>query len=205
VGRTGHQCRWHQDHRARTQVAIGVIEYLILIGFAVWGLTWVISHHAGALHFSASWFNPTGVGDKGDLVVLVQVGLQGVTSYKKSEQQQHVPAGLHRRSNRRRVVSNWRDMLTIGILPIAAVGFLGYVAVKSILSAPAAQNYSLLGFVVVGFILIFVARFGWKSEFFRIRRERLREPRPAPHRQRQGLRPRSTSAPGMAASARWAG
>jgi amino acid transporter len=72
---------------------------------------------------------------------------------------------------RRRVVSNWRDMLTIGILPIAAVGFLGYIAVKSILSAPAAQNYSLLGFLVVGFILILVARFGWKSEFFRIGRE----------------------------------
>jgi L-asparagine transporter-like permease len=74
-------------------------------------------------------------------------------------------------SYRRRVMSNWRDMLTIGILPIAAVGFLAYIAVKSILSAPAAQNYSLLGFVVVGLILIFVARFGWKSEFFRIRRE----------------------------------
>jgi L-asparagine transporter-like permease len=52
---------------------------------------------------------------------------------------------------RRRVMSNWRDMLTIGILPIAAVAFLAYIAVKSILSAPAAQNYSLLGFVVVGF------------------------------------------------------
>jgi amino acid transporter len=72
---------------------------------------------------------------------------------------------------RRRVLSNWRDMLTIGILPIASVGFLAYIAVKSILTAPAAQNYSLLGFAVVGFILILVARFGWKSEFFGIRRE----------------------------------
>lgn len=72
---------------------------------------------------------------------------------------------------RRRVMSNWRDMLTAGILPIAAVAFLGYIAVKSILSAPAAQNYSLLGFVVVGFILILVARFGWRSEFFKIKRE----------------------------------
>jgi hypothetical protein len=62
-------------------------------------------------------------------------------------------------------------MVTIGLLPIASVAFLAYIAVKSILTAPAAQNYSLLGFVVVGFILIFVARFGWKSEFFHIRRE----------------------------------
>jgi len=72
---------------------------------------------------------------------------------------------------RRRVLGNWRDMLTIGILPIASVGFLGYIAIKSILTAPAAQNYSLLGFEVVGFILILVARFWWKSEFFGIRLE----------------------------------
>jgi len=68
-------------------------------------------------------------------------------------------------------MSNWRDMLTIGLLPVAAVVFLAYIAVKSILTAPAAQNYSLLGFVVVGLVLIFVARFGGKSEFFRIKRE----------------------------------
>jgi amino acid transporter len=72
---------------------------------------------------------------------------------------------------RRRVMSSWRDALTLGILPIAAVVFLGYVAIKSILSAPAAQNYSLLGFVVVGVILIFVARFGLRSPFFQIKRE----------------------------------
>jgi amino acid transporter len=311
---------------ARTQVVIGVIEYLILIVFAIWGLTWVLGHHAGALHFSGSWFNPTGIGDKGGLVaaflitvfmysgwdgtlyvneevkrrrvnpgraamlavaiagilfVLAQVGLQGVTSYKNLNNNSTSPlvyignlltgsshggqvlafalalsviaatgvgivlsariaygiAGYRALPSsladvsprfktpavativaslillvlgwvyllttsvqtafgyvlnntgilyatfycvtaiaavvyyRRRVLANWRDMVTIGILPIASVAFLGYVAVKSILSAPAAQNYSLLGFIVVGFILILVARFGWKSEFFNIRRE----------------------------------
>jgi amino acid transporter len=72
---------------------------------------------------------------------------------------------------RRRVMSNWREALTIGILPLAAVGFLGWIAVKSILAAPAAQNYALLGFAVVGIILIIVARFGLRSPFFQIRRE----------------------------------
>ena len=67
------------------------------------------------------------------------------------------------------MLSNWQDMLTIGVLPVASVGFLAYIAVESILPAPAAQNYSLLGFVVVGFILILVARLGWRLEFFRIR------------------------------------
>jgi amino acid transporter len=311
---------------ARTQVAIGVIEYVILIVFAIWGLTWVLGHHAGALHFSFSWFNPTGIGGKGDLVgaflitvfmysgwdgtlyvneevkhrrvnpgraamlavaiagilfVLAQTGLQGVTSFKNLNNSstsplvyignlltgsshggqvlafalalsiiaatgvgillsariaygiasyRALPSSLADVSPRfktpalativaslillalgwvyllttsvqtafsyvlnntgilyatfycvtaisavvyyrRRVLSNFWDMFTIGILPIAAVGFLGYIAVKSILSAPAAQNYSLLGFLVVGFILILVARFGWKSEFFNIRRE----------------------------------
>jgi amino acid transporter len=311
---------------ARTQVTIGVIEYVILIVFAIWGLTWVLGHHPGALHLSGSWFNPTGIGGKGDLVggflitvfmysgwdgtlyvneevkhrrvnpgraamlavaiagvlfVLAQVGLQGVTSYKNLNNNstsplvyignlltgsshggqvlafalalsviaatgvgivlsariaygiasyRALPSSLAEVSPRfrtpalatvvaslillalgwiyllttsvqdafgyvlnntgilyatfycvtavaavvyyrRRVMSNWWDMLTIGLLPIASVAFLAYIAVKSILTAPAAQNYSLLGFVVAGFILILVARFGWKSEFFRIRRE----------------------------------
>ena len=56
-------------------------------------------------------------------------------------------------------------------LRLASVVFLGYVAIKNILAGPAAQNYSLLGFAVVGIILIFVARFGLKSPFFAIKRE----------------------------------
>jgi hypothetical protein len=60
-------------------------------------------------------------------------------------------------------MSNWREALTIGILPIASVAFLGWIAVKSILEAPAAQNYSLLGFGVVGIILIFIAKFGLRQ------------------------------------------
>jgi hypothetical protein len=55
--------------------------------------------------------------------------------------------------------------------PVAAVVFLAWIAIKSILAAPAAQNYSLLGFVVIGAILIFVARFVLRSPFFQIKRE----------------------------------
>jgi uncharacterized membrane protein len=72
---------------------------------------------------------------------------------------------------RRRVLSNWWDALTVGLLPIASVVFLGYIAIKSILGAPAAQNYSLLGFLVVGIILLLVARFGLRSSWFQIKRE----------------------------------
>jgi amino acid transporter len=72
---------------------------------------------------------------------------------------------------RRRVLSNWKDAITLGILPLASVVFLAWVAIKSIFGAAAAQNYSLLGFIVVGLILILVARFGLKSPFFQIKRE----------------------------------
>jgi amino acid transporter len=311
---------------ARTQVIIGVVEYLILIVFAVWGLTWVLGHHAGTLHITSAWFSLHGIGGKGSLIsaflitvfmftgwdgtlyvneevrhrrvnpgraamlavciaailfILAQTGLQGVTSYKNLNANstsplvyignllsgsshggqvmafalalsviaatgvgivlsariaygiasyRALPGALANVSPRfrtpvvatviaavlllvlgwvyllttsvqntfsyvldntgilyatfycvtaiaavvyyrRRVASTFWDMLTIGILPILAVIFLGYIAVKSVLSAPAAQNYSLLGFLVVGLILLLIARFGLRSSFFSIKRE----------------------------------
>ncbi len=311
---------------ARTQVVIGIVEYVILAAFAIWGLTWVFSHHAGTVAFTASWFSLRGLGGGGSLVgaflitvfmytgwdgtlyvneevkhrrenpgraamlavaiagvlfILAQVGLQGVARYGKLSANstsvlvyigrlltgstwggqvlafalalsiiaatgvgivlssriaygiasyRALPGALANVSPRfrtpvvatvvasvillalgwiyllttsvqtvfgyvlnntgilyatfycitalsaivyyrRRVMSSFADAVTLGLLPIAAVAFLGYIAVKSILSAPAAQNYSLLGFLVVGVILIFVARFGLKSPFFKIKRE----------------------------------
>jgi amino acid transporter len=67
---------------------------------------------------------------------------------------------------RRRVLSNLSDAITLGLLPLAAIVFLGYIAIKSMLSAPSAQNYSLLGFLVVGLVLLLIAKFIWKSSFF---------------------------------------
>jgi amino acid transporter len=302
------------------------VEYLILIAFAVWGLTWLLGHHAGTMPITSAWFSLHGIGSKGSLVggflitvfmysgwdgtlyvneevkhrrenpgraamlavaiagvlfILAQVGFQGVASYNKLNANstsvlvyighlltgsgvggqvlafalalsviaatgvgivlsarimygiasyRALPSSLANVSPRfhtplvatvvastvllalgwvyllttsvqsafsyvlnntgilyatfycitalaamvyyrRRVMSSFRDALTLGILPLASVAFLGYVAVKSILSAPAAQKYSLLGFVVVGLILILVARFGLRSPFFQIKRE----------------------------------
>ncbi len=311
---------------ARTQVGIGVIEYAILLVFAVWGLAWVLSHHAGTVHISASWFSLHGVGGKGSLVagfliavfmftgwdgtiyvneevkhrranpgraamlavgiaavlfILAQLGLQGVVSYHKLNanstsvlvylgnllsgsgiggqlmafalalsviaaigagivlsariaygiaSHRALPSALGNVSPRfstpvtativagglllvlawvyllttsvqnafgyvldntgilyatfycitalsaiiyyrRRVLSNWRDALTLGLLPIAAIIFLAWIAIKSIVAAPAAQNYSLAGFVVVGLVLLLIAKFVLRSSFFSIRRE----------------------------------
>jgi hypothetical protein len=37
--------------------------------------------------------------------------------------------------------------------------------------APVSQNWSLVGVVVIGFVLTLIARFGYRSSFFSLRRE----------------------------------
>ncbi len=69
---------------------------------------------------------------------------------------------------RRRVLSNAWDALLVGILPIAAAGFLIWIVVKSLQAAPASQIWSVVGIVAVGVILMFVARFVLRSPFFQI-------------------------------------
>jgi amino acid transporter len=72
---------------------------------------------------------------------------------------------------RRRIIARPWDLVWLGVLPLGAAGFLGWIIAKSMLQAPASQNWAILGVVVVGFILMFVARFGLRSPFFGIRRE----------------------------------
>jgi len=311
---------------ARTQVTIGVIEYIILLVFAIWGLTWVLSHHAGTVPITSHWFSLHGVNGKGALIVgflitvfmysgwdgtlyvneevrhrranpgkaamsavgiaailfiLAQTGLQGIASANKMNNNSSsilvyvgtrlsgsgvggqvlalalalgviaatgvgivlsariaygiasyraLPSSLANVSARfktpvvatvaasfillamgwayllstsvqntfsyvlnntgilyatfycitalsamvyyrRRVVSSVTDFLTLGVLPLASIVFLAWVAIKSIQGANAAQNYTLLGFLVVGVVLMIIARFGLKSPFFQIRRE----------------------------------
>jgi amino acid transporter len=310
---------------ARTQVAMAIVEYAILVGMSVWGLFFVLGHHAGTVPVTSGWFSPTGIGGQGDLVggfliavfafsgwdgtvyvneevkhrrvnpgraaliavallaviyTLAQVGLQGVVSSKNlaansSDALVYVAQALGgsgwakvmalalalsviattgtgivvgarivygmasyralpeflssvpRRFQtpaaasmvfglvvgaaawvyliatsvqnaftyvvnltgllfaifyvltalaaityyRRRVFSNARDALLLGLLPLASAGFLVWMVYKSMSGAPAAQNFSMLGIVVVGLLLMLVARFGLKSWFFQIQRE----------------------------------
>jgi amino acid transporter len=68
---------------------------------------------------------------------------------------------------RRRIFSAWWDALLIGILPLGAAGFLGWIFAKSILSAPVSQRWSLTGIVAAGVILMVVAQVVWRPLFFR--------------------------------------
>jgi amino acid transporter len=52
---------------ARTQLGMGLIEYAILIGFAIAGFAAVTGHHPGTFPVSSGWFSLTGIGGKGDL------------------------------------------------------------------------------------------------------------------------------------------
>jgi len=310
---------------ARTQVAMAVVEYTILVGMSIWGLVFVLTHHAGTVPITSGWFNPTGIGGNGSLVggfliavfaysgwdgtiyvneevkhrrvnpgraaliavallaviyTLAQVGLQGVVSSKNlaanssdalvyvaqalggsgwakvmalslalsviattgtgivvgarivygmasyralPEFLSNVPRRFHTPAAasivfglvvtaaawvyliatsvqnaftyvvdltgllfaifyvltalaaivyyRRRVFSNARDAVFLGVLPLASAGFLVWMVEKSMSAAPAAQNFSMLGIVVVGLLLMLVARFGLKSWFFQIQRE----------------------------------
>jgi amino acid transporter len=72
---------------------------------------------------------------------------------------------------RRRLTRSVTDALTLGILPVGAAIFLGYIVVKFMLGAAAVENWSMVGVIGVGIIVMLLARFWLKSPFFQIRRE----------------------------------
>ena len=72
---------------------------------------------------------------------------------------------------RRRVFRNVWDALVLGILPLGAAVFLGYIVGKYLKTAPSPQIWSLVGIVAAGLILMFAARFLLQSPFFQIQRE----------------------------------
>ncbi|MBV9095400.1 MAG: APC family permease [Streptosporangiaceae bacterium] len=72
---------------------------------------------------------------------------------------------------RRRITSSARDFLAVGLLPLGAAGFLGWILVKSLLSAPPTQRWSVLGVVASGVILMLCARLILRSPFFGVARE----------------------------------
>jgi amino acid transporter len=53
---------------ARTQVGIAFGEYVILIGFAIFGLISVLNHKHGTFPISSGWFSLHGIGGKGSPV-----------------------------------------------------------------------------------------------------------------------------------------
>ena len=52
---------------ARTQVAMAVIEYSVLIGFSIWALIYVLGHHPGTFPPTKGWLSLSGIDGKGNL------------------------------------------------------------------------------------------------------------------------------------------
>ena len=72
---------------------------------------------------------------------------------------------------RRRVLASAWDFLILGLLPLGAAVFLGWVFVKSLAKAPVTERWSLIGIVALGIVLMFSARYILQSTFFSIERE----------------------------------
>jgi len=72
---------------------------------------------------------------------------------------------------RHRIVHNAWDTLLVGILPVAACGFLIWIMVKTVQAATAAENWSLIGISAAGIFVLLAVRFFLNSQFFSIQRE----------------------------------
>ena len=310
---------------ARTQLGMGGLEYLILIGFAIAGFAFVIGHHPGTFPITKGWFSISGIGGKGEVAaglliavfmftgwdatvyvneevkgrnfnpgksailavsflalvfIVSEMGLQGVVSPAKLQANSDsalvyvaqalggsgwakvmalalalsviattltgivilarilygmasyraLPAVLGRVSPRfntpaissiivglifviiiwvyllsvgaqnvfndlinltglvcaafyaltalaaiayyrRRILSNWWDALLVGVLPLAAAGFLAWMIEQSLGQSAAAEIWTLIGILAAGVVLMLIARFGFRSNFFQLPRE----------------------------------
>jgi amino acid transporter len=72
---------------------------------------------------------------------------------------------------RRRIFTSVSNALLLGILPAAAAGFLVWVVMRSVQTAPAAWNWALAVTGIAGLLLLLTARFILRSTFFKIPRE----------------------------------
>jgi amino acid transporter len=72
---------------------------------------------------------------------------------------------------RRRVFATVWNAIVLGVLPLAAAAFLGWMIAKSMMQNPAAENWSMAGILIAGVVLMIAARVFLKSPFFSIRRE----------------------------------
>jgi amino acid transporter len=77
---------------------------------------------------------------------------------------------------RRRVVSGLADFFILGVLPLGAAGFLGWMFEQTVQTAPWSQRWSLIGIIAAGVVLMICARVMLRSPFFQLPRESDPEP-----------------------------
>jgi amino acid transporter len=72
---------------------------------------------------------------------------------------------------RHRILSKAGDAVLIGILPVAAAGFLVWIMVKTCQTLSVSGRWSLIGILIAGLLVMLVARFTLRSSFFQTPRE----------------------------------
>ena len=110
---------------ARTQVGLGLIEYTILIGFAIVGLVAVISHRHGTFPITKGWFSLSGIGGHGSLTAGFLVALFAYTGWDGT-------VYVNEEVKHRRVNPGKAAMMAVAFLAIVytvtAVGLQGVVS-----------------------------------------------------------------------------
>jgi amino acid transporter len=118
---------------ARTQVGMAVVEYVILIGFAIWGFHAVLSHHPGTVPITRAWFTIHGIGGTGSLAggliaaIFMFSGWEG-TLYVNEEVK-------HRRLNPGRAAITATVLLAV-IYVFSTLGLQGAIPAKVMQTAP---------------------------------------------------------------------
>src|ERR1700691_389405 len=110
---------------ARTQVGMGLIEYVILIGFAIAGLVLVLSHHHGTFPITKGWFTVSGIGGKGSLAAGFLIAVFMYTGWDASV---YVNEETKRRRRNPGLAAVMAVALLAVIYTVAEVGLQGVVS-----------------------------------------------------------------------------
>jgi amino acid transporter len=110
---------------ARTQVGMGLVEYVILVGFAIVGLVAVLGHRHGTFPITRGWWSLSGIGGHGSLSAGFLVALFAYTGWDGTV---YVNEEVkHRRTNPGRAAMMAVAFMAV-IYTVAQVGLQGAVS-----------------------------------------------------------------------------
>lgn len=125
----------------------------VLVGVLITGITWVYLLATSLQNVFSDVINISGLMFS---LFYIMTALATITYY------------------RRRITERWWNVITLGVLPLGAAAFLGWIVVESVRSWPLGQVISLTVIFALGLVMMFVARFALSSPFFTIKRESYR-------------------------------
>jgi amino acid transporter len=114
---------------ARTQVVMAIVEYSILVGMSIWGLLFVLGHHAGTVPITRGWFSLSGIGGHGDVVGGFLIAVFAFSGWSGS-------VYVNEEVKHRRVNPGRAALIAVALLAVlytlAQVGLQGVVSAKNL-------------------------------------------------------------------------